>query len=84
MSTIKGISQKVSMLYSRHQDKENTNTTLDWREVKSHVTPIINAMMGTVMVRLKDPDTGINITSGMAFRYNIAVLKSYIGRSING
>jgi hypothetical protein len=79
MSTIKEISQKVSMLYSRHQDKENTNTNLDWREVKSHLVPIINTVMGATTVRLSDPDTGISITSGMAFRYNLPVLNRDLG-----
>ena len=79
MSTIKSISQKMSLLYARHQDKENSNTTLDWREIKAHVPPILNAIMGATTIRLDDSSTGISITSGMAFRYNITVLSRDLG-----
>jgi hypothetical protein len=73
-TTIRTISEQVSKLYSRNQDKENSNTKLNWKEVKPIVVQEINNVMGITLINLNEMDVGVNITSGMLARYRVPVL----------
>ena len=74
MSTIRQISEQVSRLYARNNDKENNNTVLNWKEVKPLASQQINAITGATLVNLNEMDIGVNITSGMLARYKVTVL----------
>jgi hypothetical protein len=73
-TTIRTLSEQVSRLYARSQDKENNNTKLNWKEVKPLVVNAINNAIGMSLINLNEMDVGVNITSGMLARYKVTVL----------
>ena len=73
-TTIRKISEQISRLYARGEDKENNNTVLNWKEVKPLVVQQINNLIGMTLINLNEMDVGVNITSGMLARYSVAVL----------
>jgi hypothetical protein len=81
MSSIRSISEQVSLLYSRDKDRYNHQTSLSWREAKHLVVQAANEIMGLKTVNLAERGIDPNIVAAMTAVYR---RRPVLKRTVNG